>query len=105
MKIDKLYNIIKRSIRNIYRLHNTDYTTSITDLRNKLNWLNTEDSINYKILIILKKTITYNLPYNLRNKIKHKPNTRLLHNNNAIKLHQPITHCIKYERKQFTSTS
>ena len=48
------------------------HTTSITDLRNKLNWLNTEDSINYKILTILKKTITYNLPYNLRNKIKHK---------------------------------
>ena len=45
------------------------YTNSITDLRNKLNWLNTEDFINYKIL---KKTITYNLPYNLRNKIKLK---------------------------------
>ena len=42
-------------------------------------------------------TITYNLPYNLRNKIKHKPNTRLLHNNNSTKLHQPITHCIKYK--------
>ena len=68
------------------------YTTSITDLRKKLNWLNTEDSINYKILTILKKTITYNLPYNLRNKIKHKPNTRLLRNNNSTILHLPITH-------------
>ena len=32
-------------------------------------------------------------------------NTRLLRNNNSTKLHQPITHCIKYERKKFTSTS
>ena len=105
LKIDKLDKIINRSIRNIYRLQNTDYTTSITDLRKKLNWLNTEDSINYKILTILKKTITYNLPYNLRNKIKHKPNTRLLRNNNSTILHQPITHCIKYERRKFSSSS
>ena len=79
----------------IYQLQKTDYTTSITDLRNKLNWLNTEDSINYKIPTILKKSITYNLTYNLRNKIKNKSNTRLLRNTNTIKLHQPITHCIK----------
>ena len=82
------HTYIHTSIRNIYRLQKTDYTTSITDLRKKLNWLNTEDSINYKIL---KKTITYNLPYNLRNKIKYKPNTRLLRNNNSTILHQPIT--------------
>ena len=105
LKIDKIDKIINRSIRNIYRLQKTDYTTSITDLRKKLNWLNTEDSINYKILTILKKTITYNLPYNLRNKIKHKPNTRLLRNNNSTILHQPITHCIKYERRKFSSSS
>ena len=105
LKIDKLDKIINRSIRNIYRLQKTDYTTSITDLRKKLNWLNTEDSINYKILTILKKTITYNLPYNLRNKIKHKPNTRLLRNKNSTILHQPITHCIKYERSKFSSSS
>ena len=71
--------------------------------RNKLNWLNTEDSITYKIFIILKKTITYNLPYHLCNKIKLKPNTRLLRN--SIKLHKSITHCIKYERKKFISES
>ena len=46
------------------------YSVTIPYLRNKLNWLNTEDPINYKILKILKNTITYNLPYNLRNKIK-----------------------------------
>ena len=91
LKIDKLDKIINRSIRNIYRLQKTDYTTSITDLRTKLNWLNTEDSINYKILTILKKTITYN--------------TRLLRNNNSTILHQPITHCIKYERRKFSSSS
>ena len=34
--------------------------------------------------------ITYNLPYTLRNKIKHKPKTKLLRNTNSIKLHQPI---------------
>ena len=105
LKIDKLEKIINRSIRNIYRLQKTDYTTSITDLRNKPNWLNTEDSINYKILTIFNKTITYNLPYNLRNKIKHKPNTRLFRNNNSTKLHQPFTHFIKYEMRKFSSTS
>ena len=104
-KVDKLDKISNRSIINIYRLQKTDYTTRITDLRNKLNWLNTEDSINYKILTIFKKTITYNLSYNLRNKIKHKPNTRLLRNNNSTKLYQPITHCIKYERRKFSSSS
>ena len=83
----------------------THFHTHITDLRNKHNWLNTEDSINYKILTIPKKIITYNLPYNLRNKIKHKPNTRLLRNNNSTKLHQPITHCIKYESRKFSSSS
>ena len=43
----------------------TDYTTSITDLCNKLNWLNIEESINYKILTILKKIllITYHIIY------------------------------------------
>ena len=61
LKIDKLDNIINRSIRHIYQLQKTDYTNSITDLRNKPNWLNTKDSINYKILTILKKTITYNV--------------------------------------------
>ena len=37
LKIDKLDKIINRSIRNIYRLQKTDYTTSITDLRKQLN--------------------------------------------------------------------
>ena len=74
----------------------------MTDLRNKLNCINTEDSINYKILTILKKTIAYNLLYTLRNKIKLKINNRLLRNKSSIKFHQPITHCIKYERKTFS---
>ena len=47
------------------------YTTSLTDLRNKLNWLNTGDSINYTILIsdnciqYLKRLllITYHIIY------------------------------------------
>ena len=34
-----------------------------------------------------------------------KINTRLLLNTNSIKLHQPITHCIKYERKKYRSLS
>ena len=49
MKIDKLDNIINRSIKNITNTED-EYTTSNTDLRNKLNLLKTEDSINYKIL-------------------------------------------------------
>ena len=32
----------------------TDYTTITTALCNKLNWQNTEDKINYKILTLLQ---------------------------------------------------
>ena len=81
------------------------YTLYIHSHTYTLYQLEKEDYINYKILTILKKTITYNLPYTLRNKIKHKPNTRLLRNNNSTILHQPITHCIKYERRKFSSSS
>ena len=67
LKIEKLDKIINRSFRNIYRLQKTDYTTSITDLRNKLNWLNTEDSqlSTTKYLQYLKRLllITYPIIY------------------------------------------
>ena len=78
----------------VYSIHAYTHTKYckyvVVDRVFSVNWLNTEGSINYTILTILKKTITYNLPYNLRNKIKHKPNTRLLRNNNSTILHQPI---------------
>ena len=51
------------------------------------------------LITIFKKTITYNLPYHLRKKIKRKTNPRLLRNTKSIKLHQPINNCSKYERK------
>ena len=54
------------------RLQKTDYTTNITYVRKILSWLTTEYSINYTILTILKKTIIYNLLYNLRNKYNLK---------------------------------
>ena len=37
--ITKLYRLINRSIRTIYQLKTTDYTTYVTNLRLQLNWL------------------------------------------------------------------
>ena len=48
--IDRLVN---RTTIIICNLKNTDYTTSITNLRKSLNWLPTIDNINIKLLTIL----------------------------------------------------
>ena len=44
--------IINRSIRLICQLKKYDFTTSITDLRLRLNWMTTANSIDYKLLTI-----------------------------------------------------
>ena len=52
--INNIDRLVKRTTRIIFNLKNTDYTTSITNLRKSLNWLPTIDNINIKLL-----TITY----------------------------------------------
>ena len=45
--LERLDAIINRSIRLIYKLKKYDYTTSITDLRLRLNWMTTANSFYY----------------------------------------------------------
>ena len=47
--------IINRINRLIYKLKKYDYTTNITDLWLRLDWMTTANSIDYKLLTILKK--------------------------------------------------
>ena len=51
---------INRSIRLIYRLNRNDLSTSITELRQQLNWMMTTDSIDYKLLAIQRKLLHKN---------------------------------------------
>ena len=83
------YDIINRSIRLIYKLHKYHYTTSITDLRLRLNWMTTANSIDYKLLTILKKTLTYDQPHNLRQVINMKTNCIQLRSSHLITLSLP----------------
>ena len=77
-KIKHFDKIINRSIRLIYRLNRNDYSTSVTELRQRLNWMTTTDSIDYKLLTILKKTLTYEQPHALRLSLNIKSNNRQL---------------------------
>ena len=76
--LKRLDAIINRSIRLIYKLKTYDYTTSITDLRLRLNWITTANSIDYKLLTILKKNLTYDQPHNLRQVLNMKTHCRKL---------------------------
>ena len=76
--------IINRSIGLIYKLKQYDYTSSITDLRLRLNWMTTANSIDYKLLTILKKTLTYDQPHNLRQLLNMKKNCRKLRSSHLI---------------------
>ena len=69
-----LAEIINRSIRLIYKLKKCDYITSIMDLLLRLTWMTTSNYINYKLLTILKKTLTYDQPHNLRQLLNMKTN-------------------------------
>ena len=69
--IDRLVN---RTTRIIFNLKNTDYNTSITNLRKSLNWLPTIDNINIKLLTILYKTTKTTQPTNLYT-LLHKQTT------------------------------
>ena len=87
--LKRLDAFINRSIRLIYKLNKYDYTTSITDLRLRLNWMTTANSINYKLLTILKKTLTYDQPHNLRQVLNMKANYRQLQSSHLITLSLP----------------
>ena len=84
--------IINRSIRLIYQLKKYDNTTSITDLRLRLNWMTTANSIDYKLLTILMKTQTYDQPHNLRQVLNMKPNYRQLRSSHFITLSLLLCH-------------
>ena len=45
-KIKHFDRTINKSIRLIYRLNRNDYSTSITELRQRLKWMMTTDSID-----------------------------------------------------------
>ena len=77
-KIKHFDRTINRSIRLIYRLKRNDYSTSITELRQRLNWMTTTDFIDYKLLTLLKKTLTYEQSYALRLSLNIKSNNRQL---------------------------
>ena len=82
--LKRLDAIINRIIRLIYKLQKYDYTTIITDLRLRLNWVITANSIDYKLLTILKKTLTYDQLHNLRKLLNIKTNCRKLRSSQFI---------------------
>ena len=84
--LKRLDTIINRSIRLIYQLKKYGNTTIITDLRLQLNWMTTANSIDYKLLTILKKILTYDQPHNLRQVLNMKPNYGQLRSSHLITL-------------------
>ena len=102
--LKQLDRIINRTIRLIYKLQRYDYTTSITELRNKLKWLLTSKNIEYKMLNILHNTISTNLPNNLKTKITIQTRQQRLRHSTSIKLHIP-NYQNSYGKKRFIVTS
>ena len=95
-----MYTQINRSIRLIYRLNRNNYSTSITELRQRLNWMMTTDSIDYNLLTKLKKTLTYEQPHALRLPLNIKSNngqlrtsdqTNRLNNDCLLPYHQAVS--------------
>ena len=72
--INNIDRLVNKTTRIIFNLKNTDYTTSITNLRKSLNWLPTIDNINIKLLTILYKTTKTTQPHNLQ-ALLHKQTT------------------------------
>ena len=92
--IDRLVN---RTTRIIFNLKNTDYTTSITNLRKSLNCLPTIDNINIKLLTILYKTTKTTQPHNLLHKQTTNRQLRQIY-----RLDIPTTRSRKYGNKRFS---
>ena len=95
--IDRLVN---RTTRIIFNLKNTDYTTSITNLRKSLNWLPTIDNINIKLLTILYKTTKTTQPHNLHTLLHKQTTNRQLRQ--TYRLDIPTTRLRKYGNKRFS---
>ena len=94
--IDRLVN----RTRIIFNLKNTDYTTSITNLRKSLNWLPTIDNINIKLLTILYKTTKTTQPHNLHTLLHKQTTNRQLRQTYILDL--PTTRLRKYGNKRFS---
>ena len=92
---------INRYIRLIYQLNRNHYSTSITELRQRLNWMTTSDSIDYKLLTILKKTLTYEQPHALRLTLNIKSNNKQIPTDLTI-LTLPSTNS-KYGKNRFST--
>ena len=95
--IDRLVN---RTTRIIFNLKNTDYTTSLTNLRKSLNWLPTIDNINIKLLTILYKTTKTTQPHNLHTLLHKQTTNRQLRQ--TYRLDIPTTRLRKYGNKRFS---
>ena len=91
---------INRSIRLIYQLNRSDYSTSITELRQGLHCMTTTDPIDYKLLTILKKTLIYEQPHALRLLLNIKSNNRQLRTSDLTILTLTTTNS-KYGKKDF----
>ena len=102
IKLNILTELFNRSIRLIYRLNRNDYSTRITELRQRLNWMTTTDSIDYKLLTILKETLTYEQPHASRLSLNIKSNNRQLRTSDLTILTLP-TNNSKYGNKRFSS--
>ena len=101
-KIKHFDRTINRSIRLIYQLNRNHYSTCITELRQQLNWMTTSDSIDYKLLTILKKTLTYKQPHALRLSLNSKSNNKQILTDLTI-LTLPTTNS-KYKIKIFINS-
>ena len=96
---DRTINI---SIRLIYQLNRNDYSTSITELRQRLNCMTTTDPIDNKLLTILKKTLIYEQPHAVRLLLNIKSNNRQLRKSDLTILTLTTTNS-KYGKKRFSS--
>ena len=76
-------------IQVICKLKKYNYTTSITDLRLRLNWMTTANCIDSKQLNVVKKTLTYDQPHNLRQVLNMKTNCAQLRSTHLIILSLP----------------
>ena len=56
------------------------------DLRLRLNWMTTANSIDYKLLTIFKKTLIYKQSHNLGQVLNMKTNCRKLQSSHIITL-------------------
>ena len=87
--LKKCDSIINRCIRIIFKIPYTDYSTSISELRSKINWHNTKQSIIYKILTITHKAIVFKKPMYIYNMLQLSINNSQLRSNSTINLELP----------------